>query len=57
MIVAGAVISLVSSFVFKVEDVCLRGILVILPTAFIGMVIFMIFALDSAVPWGPRAER
>jgi hypothetical protein len=43
---AGAVISLSAAFFFKVEDVRLHGILVTLLAAFIGLVIFMIFALD-----------
>jgi hypothetical protein len=46
VIVAGAVISLSAAFFFKVEDVRLHGILVMLLAAFIGLVIFMIFALD-----------
>jgi len=43
---AGAFISLSASFFFKVEDVRLHGILVVLLATFIGLVIFMIFALD-----------
>jgi hypothetical protein len=46
VIVVGAVISLSASFFFKVEDVRLHGILVTLLAMFIGMVIFMTFALD-----------
>jgi hypothetical protein len=46
VIVAGALISLTSSFFFKVEDARLHGILVILLAAFMGLVIFMILALD-----------
>jgi hypothetical protein len=42
----GAVISLSTSFFFKVEDVRLREILVTLLAMFIGLVIFMTFALD-----------
>jgi hypothetical protein len=39
-------IGLSSSFFFKVEDARLHGIQVLLLAAFIGLVIFMIFALD-----------
>jgi hypothetical protein len=46
VIIVGAFISLSSSFFFKVEDVRLHGILVVLLSTFIGLVIFMIFALD-----------
>jgi hypothetical protein len=46
VIVTGAVISLSSSFFFRVEDVRLHGILVTLLAVFMGLVIFMIFALD-----------
>lgn len=46
MIVLGAIISLSSSFFFKVEDGRLHGILVKLLAAFMGLIIFMIFALD-----------
>jgi hypothetical protein len=46
VIAAGAVISLGSAFLFKVEDARLHGIQVVLLAAFIGLVIFMIFALD-----------
>jgi len=46
VIVAGAVISLSAAFFFKVEDVRLHGILVTLLATFVGLVIFMIFALD-----------
>ncbi len=46
VILVGAVISLSASFFFKVEDVRLHGILVTLLAMFIGMVIFMTFALD-----------
>src|ERR1041385_1837585 len=42
----GAVISLTSSFFFVIEDAWLQGIQVSLLAAFIGLVIFMIFALD-----------
>jgi hypothetical protein len=46
VILVGAVISLSASFFFKVEDVRLHGILVTLLAMFIGLVIFMTFALD-----------
>ena len=46
VIVAGAFIGLSASFFFKVEDARLHGILVLLLAAFVGLVIFMIFALD-----------
>jgi hypothetical protein len=47
VIIFGALISLSASFFFKVEDVRLHGILVTLLAVFIGMIIFMIFALDQ----------
>ena len=46
VIIAGAFISLSTSFFFKVEDARLHGILVTLLAIFMGLVIFMIFALD-----------
>jgi hypothetical protein len=46
VIVAGAFISLSASFFFKVEDARLHGILVTLLAVFMGLVIFMILALD-----------
>jgi hypothetical protein len=46
VIMLGAIIGLSSSFFFKVEDPRLHGIQVLLLAAFIGLVIFMIFALD-----------
>jgi len=46
VIVAGAFISLIASFFFKVEDARLHGILVTLLAVFIGLLIFMTFALD-----------
>ena len=46
VIVAGAFISLCVSFFFKVEDARLHGILVTLLAGFIGLLIFMTFALD-----------
>jgi len=46
VIMVGAGISLSASFFFKVEDARLHGTLVTLLAAFMGLVIFMIFALD-----------
>ena len=46
IVVACAFISLTSSFFFKVEDVRLHIIEVVLLAVFIGLVIFMISALD-----------
>lgn len=46
VIIGGAFISLTAAFFFKVEDVRLHGLLVTLLAVFIGLVIFMIFALD-----------
>jgi hypothetical protein len=46
VIIVGAMISLSSSFFFKLEDVWVHGIHVVLLAMFIGLVIFMIFALD-----------
>jgi hypothetical protein len=46
VIIAGAVIALSASFFFRVEDIRLHGILVILLATFMGLVIFMIFVLD-----------
>jgi hypothetical protein len=46
VIVAGAFISLSASFFFKVEDARLHSILVSLLAVFMGLVIFMILALD-----------
>lgn len=46
VIVAGAFISLCATFFFKVADARLHGILVVLLATFMGLVIFMILALD-----------
>ena len=46
VIVAGAFLSLASSFFFRIEDVRLQAIQVVLLATFIGLVIFMILALD-----------
>jgi len=46
VIIVGAFISLSASFFFKVEDFRLHAILVTLLALFMGLVIFMIFALD-----------
>ena len=47
VILVGAVIGLCATFFFKVEDARLHGILVVLLAAFMGLVIFMILALDQ----------
>jgi Protein of unknown function (DUF4239) len=47
VIIVGAVIGLSATFFFKVEDPRLHGILVTLLAAFMGLVIFMILALDE----------
>ena len=44
--VVGAIVSLSSTFFFQVEDARLQRIQVILLAIFIGLLIFMIFALD-----------
>jgi hypothetical protein len=46
VVIVGAFIGLSASFFFKVEDARLHGILVTLLAIFMGLVIFMIFALD-----------
>jgi hypothetical protein len=46
VLVLGAFIALTASFFFKVEDVRLHGIQVLLLAAFIGLNIFVILALD-----------
>ena len=46
VIVAGAFLSLGSTFFFKVAHTHLQGIQVLLLATFIGLVIFMIVALD-----------
>jgi hypothetical protein len=46
VIVAGAFIALTTFFFFKVEDVRLHGILVVLLAIFMGLIIFMILAID-----------
>jgi hypothetical protein len=46
VVLAGALISLGASFFFQVDDVWLHQILVTLLAMFIGLVIFMTFALD-----------
>ena len=46
VIIAGAFISLSATFFFKVGDARLHGLLVTLLAVFMGLVIFMIFALD-----------
>jgi vacuolar-type H+-ATPase subunit I/STV1 len=46
VILFGALISLVSTFFFRVVDVKLHGIFVGLLAAFIGLIIMMILSLD-----------
>lgn len=46
VIVVGALVSLSSTFFFHVEDALLQRIQVVLLATFIGMIIFIIFALD-----------
>ena len=46
VVVIGAVLSLVSGFFFQIPDARLHGLLVVMLAAFIGLVIFVIFALD-----------
>jgi len=46
VVIAGAFIGLSASFFFKVEDPRLQGIHALFLSIFIGLVIFMIFALD-----------
>jgi hypothetical protein len=46
VIIVGAFIGLSASFFFKVEDARLQGIHALLLAIFIGLVIFMIFAMD-----------
>ncbi len=47
VILVGAIIGLVATFFFKVEDARLQAILVILLAVFMGLIIFMILALDQ----------
>jgi hypothetical protein len=46
-VVVGAIIGLGATFFFKVEDRRLHAILVTLLAAFMGLIIFMILALDQ----------
>jgi hypothetical protein len=46
VVLAGAFISLIATFFFKVEDLRLHAILVMLLAAFMGLIVFMIFAFD-----------
>lgn len=46
VVFVGAVISLSTSFLFKVEDFRLHGIMVMFLATFMALIIFMIFALD-----------
>jgi len=47
VVLVGGAIGLISTFFFKVEDARLHGILVTLLAGFMGLVIFMILALDQ----------
>ena len=47
VVLVGAIIGLSATFFFKVEDARLHGILVTLLAAFMGLIIFMILALDQ----------
>jgi len=46
VILLGALIGLTASFFFRVDDIRLQLIQVFLLAIFIGLIIFMIFALD-----------
>jgi len=46
VVLAGAFISLIATFFFKVEDLRLHAIMVMLLAAFMGLIVFMIFAFD-----------
>lgn len=46
VIIIGALVSLSSTFFFEIEDTFLQKIQVVLLTIFVGLVIFIIFALD-----------
>jgi Protein of unknown function (DUF4239) len=46
VVLAGAFISLIATFFFKVEELRLHAILVMLLAAFMGLIVFMIFAFD-----------
>jgi len=46
IIIVGALINLSLSFLFRIEDGWFQGIQVIFLAAFIGLVIFLIFAFD-----------
>jgi hypothetical protein len=61
VVIVGAVISVSSSFLFRIEDARLQGIHVVLLSTFIGLVVFLIFALDrpfhGELGLGPDAYR
>jgi len=61
VVIVGAVISVSSSFLFRIEDARVQGIQVALLSAFIGLVVFLIFALDrpfhGELGLGPDAYR
>jgi ABC-type branched-subunit amino acid transport system permease subunit len=46
VIIVGALVSLSSTFFFEIEDTRLQKIQVVLLTLFVGLIIFIIFALD-----------
>jgi len=46
VVTAGALISVTASFFFKIDDIRLHGVFVVLLAIFIGLVIFMTWALD-----------
>jgi hypothetical protein len=46
VILAGALISLASSFFFRVDDIRFQTVMVVLLSLFVAMVIFVVFALD-----------
>ncbi len=46
VVIVGALLSLSTAFFFQVQDARLHGIMVVMLAAFVGLVIFMIFALD-----------
>ena len=46
VVLVGAFIGLSAAFFFKVEDARLHGVQVLLLATFIGLIMFMIFALD-----------
>jgi len=61
VVIVGAVISVSSSFLFRIEDARVQGIQVVLLSTFIGLVVFLIYALDrpfhGELGLGPDAYR